>query len=161
MLKIFDYDKRDGFAIFTMNRPERLNALGREMQEHRNAALADFNADPGMRAGILTGAGRAFSAGGDLKEMADRDAGPGHQFAAGSGHGTSINQLMRWAMSPKPIVAAVNGLALGGGLETALDCDIRICSTEAYFGLFEPKRGIMAGYGAQHLPRCIGLSAAS
>ena len=160
-MAIFEYEKRDGFAIFTMNRPERLNALGREMQELRNAALADFNADPKMRAGILTGVGRAFSAGGDLKEMAERDAGPGHRFAAGSGHGTMIGRSMRWAASPKPIIAAINGICLGGGLETALDCDIRICSTEAYFGLFEPKRGIMAGYGTQHLPRCIGLSAAS
>ena len=63
--------------------------------------------------------------------------------------------------SPKPFIAAVNGLAIGGGMETALDCDIRICSTDAYFGLFEPKRGIMAGYGIHHLPRVVGFSAAN
>ena len=61
--------------------------------------------------------------------------------------------------SPKPFIAAVNGLAICGGMETALDCDIRICSTATCFGLFEPKRGIMAGYGIHHLPRVIGFSA--
>ena len=69
------YDKHDNYAVFTMNRPERLNALGGSMQAELMEALADFTADPAMRAGILTGAGRAFSAGADLKEMAERNAG--------------------------------------------------------------------------------------
>lgn len=152
------YEKHGNYAIFTMNRPERLNALGGQMNEDRAKALADFNADPNMRVGIVTGAGRAFSAGGDLKEMADRAAQGNAPVSAGGGGGMSS---MGYASSPKPFIAAVNGLAIGGGLETSLDCDLRIASTEAYFGLFEPKRGIMAGYGIHHLPRIINLTHAN
>ena len=152
----FLYEKKDFYAIMTMNRPERLNALGGTLNAERAEALADFNADPNMRVAIVTGSGRAFSAGGDLKEMAGRAAEGNAPVAAGGG-----GPSMGYANSPKPVIAAINGLAIGGGLETALDCDIRICSTDAYFGLFEPKRGILAGYGIHHLPRVIGLSAAN
>ena len=151
------YDKRENYAIFTLNRPERLNAMGGTLMDEMWEYTDDFNADPNMRVGIVTGAGRAFSAGADLKEMAERNA---------SGQARQQGRPMTMAgwpysLSPKPFIAAVNGLAVGGGLETALDCDIRICSTEAYFGLFEPKRGILAGYGIHHLARVIGLSAAN
>lgn len=151
-----EYDKRDFYAIFTMNRPERLNALGGDLTKLRDEALADFEADPNMRVGIVTGAGRAFSAGADLKEMAERNA-------SGSAAPRRTSSMAGWGYSDsaKPFIAAVNGLAVGGGMETSLDCDIRICSTEAYFGLFEPKRGILAGYGIHHLPRVIGLAAAN
>ena len=150
------YDKRDFYAIFTVNRPERLNALGGELTALRDEALEDFNADPDMRVGIVTGAGRAFSAGADLKEMAERNAAGGPAPRRGG-------SMSGWGYSDsaKPFIAAVNGLAIGGGMETSLDCDIRICSTEAYFGLFEPKRGILAGYCIHHLPRVIGLAAPS
>jgi enoyl-CoA hydratase/carnithine racemase len=109
-----------------------------------------------MRVGIVTGAGRAFSAGADLKEMAERNA-------SGTAAPRRTSSMAGWGYSDsaKPFIAAVNGLAVGGGMETSLDCDIRICSTEAYFGLFEPKRGILAGYGIHHLPRVIGLAAAN
>ena len=150
------YEKKDFYAIFTMNRPERLNALGGTLNEERAEAIRDFNADPKMRVGIVTGAGRAFSAGGDLKEMADRAAEGRAPVSAGGSQFT-----MGYAESPKPFIAAVNGLAIGGGLETALDCDLRIASTEAFFGLFEPKRGILAGYGIHHLPRIINLTHAN
>ena len=149
------YEKRGRYAVFTMNRPERLNALGGAMQEELEAAIADFEADPEMRAGIVTGAGRAFCAGRDLKES-------NREFAAGE-----TKPVVRFApsapysLAQKPFIAAVNGLAVGGGLERALDCDIRICSTNAWFALFEPKRGRMAGYAIHHLPRMIHLAAAS
>lgn len=151
-----EYEKKDFYAIFTMNRPERLNALGGNLRQLRDEALEDFNADPNMRVGIVTGTGRAFSAGADLKEMAERNA-------AGTNAPNRGGSMSGWGYSdsPKPFIAAVNGLAIGGGMETALDCDIRICSTDAYFGLFEPKRGIMAGYGIHHLPRVVGFSAAN
>jgi enoyl-CoA hydratase/carnithine racemase len=146
------YEKHDHYAIFTMNRPERLNALGGSMMEEMDAALADFTADPAMRCGIVTGAGRAFSAGADLKEMSQRDS----VAAPGSARGQRFEPAMvRLSRNPKPFLAAVNGLCLAGGLERALDCDIRICSTEAYFGLFEVKRGIMPGYGIHHLARLV------
>ena len=143
------YEKHDFHAVFTYNRPERLNALGGQLINQLTEAIADFSSDPKMRVGIVTGAGRAFSAGGDLKEMADGSF--ERQFGA----------TYQYSRNSKPFIAAINGLAVGGGLETALDCDIRICSSEAYFGLFEPKRGIMAGYATKHLARVIGLSAAN
>ena len=141
------YEKFQHHAVFTMNRPERLNALGGSMQGELTAALADFTADPAMRAGIVTGAGRAFSAGADLKEMnASGQRGQGAR---------SLDGALQFSRSPKPFIAAINGLCLAGGLERALDCDIRVCSEEAYFGLFEVKRGIMPGYAIHHLARLI------
>ena len=151
------YEKRDFYALFTLNRPERLNALGGTLMSEMEEAVADFNEDVNMRAGIVTGSGRAFCAGADLKEMAERVTGEGQAFRGGQPQMDG----MVYSRSPKPFIAAVNGLAIGGGMETSLDCDIRICSTEAYFGLFEVKRGILAGYGMYHLPRVIGAAASN
>jgi crotonobetainyl-CoA hydratase len=151
------YEKRDFYAIFTLNRPERLNALGGQLRAEMEENVDDFNEDPNMRVGILTGAGRAFSAGMDLKEAADR---------ANTGEGVAARQTGQvprhvYSGSPKPFIAAINGLAVGGGLEQALDCDIRIMASNAYVGLFEPRRGIIAGYAIHHLPRIVNLSAAN
>lgn len=151
------YEKKQNYAIFTYNRPERLNALGGTLMDELHVALQDFLADPDMRAAIVTGAGRAFSAGADLKAMAERNAAGGSDATLGH---HAIDRSFPWVDVPKPVIAAVNGLAVGGGMETAMSCDIRICSTEAYFGLFEVKRGIMAGYGVHHLMRLIPASAA-
>ncbi len=149
------YEKHDHYAIFTMNRPERLNALGGTMGADLNEALDDFTADPEMRVGIVTGNGRAFSAGMDLKEAADRNArnaGAAPRPAARAGAAAGAMQFSR---NPKPFIAAINGICIAGGLERALDCDIRICSENAVFGLFEVKRGILAGYAIHHLMRMI------
>lgn len=151
------YEKKENYAIFTYNRPDRLNALGGELRAELAEAMDDFSADDDMRVGIVTGAGRAFSAGADLKEMAESNA----AGAKRKNMAQSLREMFPYSSHPKPFIAAVNGLAIGGGTETALDCDIRICSTEAFFGLFEPKRGIMAGYGIHHLPRIINLTHAS
>ena len=147
------YDKAERYAVFTMNRPERLNALGGTLMADLTEALADFNADPEMRAGILTGTGRAFSAGADLKEMNQRNVDRGS--APPPNRTFDPVALLPFSRSKKPFIAAINGLCLAGGLERALDCDIRICSTEAYFGLFEVKRGILPGYAIHHLARLI------
>ena len=147
------YEKRDRFAVFTMNRPQRLNALGGALPAQLAEALADFNADPAMRAGVLTGAGRAFSAGADLKEMNQRNIDRGERPAPARTFDPAAT--LPFSRSPKPFIAAINGLCLAGGLERALDCDIRICSTEAWFGLFEVKRGILAGYAIHHLARLV------
>ena len=150
------------YAIFTMNRPGRLNAQGKLMREELDAALYEFVHDPEMRVGIVTGAGRAFSAGADLKEMAERSESPPPESeigAAGDFGATPEERAERGRSSqpfgnnPKPIIAAINGLAIAAGMERAADCDIRIASTEAYFGLFEVKRGIMAHYALNHLAR--------
>src|SRR5688572_6228988 len=135
------YEKRDSYAIFTLNRPERLNALGGTLRAEMEEAVDDFNADPQMRAGILTGAGRAFCAGFDLREGAER-ANRGERVTPQQRPQGTIPRLL-YSGSPKPFIAAINGLALGGGLEQALDCDIRIISSEAYVGLPEVKRGIL------------------
>ena len=152
------YEKHDICAIFTLNRPERLNALGGGVMSALDEAIEDFNADPQMRVGILTGAGRAFCAGMDLKEAADRAASGDN--VTGTRPDGRVGQ-MAFSRSPKPFIAAINGLAIGGGCEIALDCDIRIMSSTAYVGLFEPKRGIMAGYAMHHLPRIVGSTAAA
>ena len=148
------------YAIFTMNRPDRLNAQGAVMREELTSALAEFTRDPEMRVGIVTGAGRAFSAGADLREMAERDTAAGNQEDQArlaemppevQMEGLRLGQP--FSRNPKPFIAAVNGLAIAAGMERATDCDIRIASTEAYFALFEVKRGILANYAMNNLAR--------
>ena len=144
-------------AIFRMTRPDRLNAQGAQMRRDLEAAITEFTQDPEMRVGIVTGEGRAFSAGADLREMAERNA------ASGQSEGQSQNPPetridglrsgQPFARNPKPFIAAVNGLAIAAGMERAADCDIRVASTAAYFGLFEVKRGILANYAMNHLAR--------
>ena len=153
-----EYDKHDVYAIFTLNRPKRLNALGGTLMADLDAAIKDFTNDPQMRVGILTGAGRAFCAGMDLKEAADHTA-SGANVTGSRPNGTV--QQMAFSQNQRPFIAAINGLAVGGGCEIALDCDIRIMSSDAYVGLFEPRRGIMAGYAMHHLPRIVHSTAAA
>jgi len=169
------YEKRGNYAIFTMNRPERLNALGGTMTDDLQDALADFTNDPNMRVGILTGTGRAFSAGADLKEMSERNARMKQietDYAEGKINLEQRRDALRrfragglddsfpFARNQKPFIAAVNGLAFGGGMERAMDCDIRIASTAAEFALPEVKRGILAGYGIYSLARVINFGEA-
>ena len=140
------------FAVFTMDRPDRLNAQGAQMREELRLALAEFSHDPEMRVGIVTGAGRAFSAGADLREMAEGSG----TLRANQTEEERIETYrgnQPFGRNPQPFIAAVNGLAIGAGMERAADCDIRIASTEAYFGLFEVKRGILANYAINHLAR--------
>lgn len=145
------YEKKDHYAIFTMNRPDRLNALGGTMQQELDEAMQDFTADVEMRVGILTGAGdRAFSAGADLKEMASS----GQQMSPKAGS-SLLEGVFPFSYNPKPFIAAINGYAVGGGMERAMSCDIRITADHAQFGLLEIKRGILAGYGIHHLSRLI------
>ena len=140
------------FAVFTMDRPDRLNAQGGQMREELRLALAEFSHDPEMRVGVVTGVGRAFSAGADLREMAEGSG----TLRANQTEEERIETYrgnQPFGRNPKPFIAAVNGLAIGAGMERAADCDIRIASTEAYFGLFEVKRGILANYAVNHLAR--------
>ena len=147
------------YAVFTMDRPDRLNAQGAAMREELREALDEFTADSEMRVGILTGAGRAFSAGADLKEMTDLYDTLASLTEEQRIEGYWGNQP--FGRNPKPFVAAVNGLAIGAGMERATDCDIRIASTDAYFGLFEVKRGIMANYAINNLARVLPYGEAS
>ena len=170
---IYEKNPEGHYAVFTMNRPDRLNAMGGTMQRDQEIALNDFTNDPDLWVGIVTGVGRAFSAGADLREMAERNAQVAEinarfergeitaeqqaeeLYATQGARGGAQRSLGAFSGCPKPIIAAINGLAVGGGTERAIDCDIRIISTEAYMGLFEVKRGIMPGSGVHVLPRII------
>jgi enoyl-CoA hydratase/carnithine racemase len=148
------YEKFDHYAVLTMNRPHRLNALGRDLRRLTIEAVEDLESDPNIRAAILTGTGRAFSAGADLKEMNEQNQ---SRDGLRDTMGFDLHEAMPFARCRKPFIAAINGLCLAGGLERALDCDIRIASTEAFFGLFEVKRGIMPGYAIHHLARMLPI----
>ncbi|MCL0101531.1 enoyl-CoA hydratase/isomerase family protein [Dehalococcoidia bacterium] len=153
------------YAVFTMNRPDQLNARNASLNKEFDDALYEFEMDPEMRCGIVTGSGRAFSAGADLKQMSQRftirteteakyDAGEiTKEERTERLRAIEAQSPLRIYQHPKPVIAAINGLCIAAGMETAIDCDIRIASSEAYFGLFEVKRGIMAGYAIEHLAR--------
>ncbi len=142
------YDKFDGYAIFTLNRPEVLNAMNTALRERFTECMDDFNADPEMRVAIVTGAGRGFGTGADLKEAAQGNEGRGSERASRAHAG-------QFGRSKKVFIAAVNGPCIAGSFEWTLDMDIRICAPEAYFGLFEVARGRLAGFGLERLPRMI------
>ena len=138
-----DYTKEGRIAIFTINRPEAMNSLNIQVRQELNEALLDFRDDNDLWAGILTGAGeKAFSAGADIKEFRPGPAARVPRIQA--------DQI--W----KPVIAAINGYALGGGLELAMECDIRIAAEHARLGQPEVVIGFMpGGGGTQRLPRFI------
>jgi len=152
------YEKKDRIAYLTLNRPEVMNAIHPPAGQEINAAFADFRDDPEVWVAIVTGAGdRAFSTGNDLKYTAAH-AGQAGQIVGGRLlAGIFGSSFECW----KPIIAAVNGYALGGGFELALACDIIVAAEHARFGLPEPTVGLMAGAGGVHrLPRQIPLKMA-
>ncbi len=146
----------DCVRVLTLNRPHVLNAINGIAGASIYAALVAADGDPDVRCILLTAAGdRAFSAGGDLKDMADTD-GP-----AMGGDARVITEALRYRPD-KPVVAAVNGLAYGGGLELLLACDLVVCGDHATFALPEVRRGIVAsGGGLVNLPRVVGPRRAS
>jgi enoyl-CoA hydratase/carnithine racemase len=147
------------YLVLRLNRPESLNALTVGMRRDIDAAVADFAADPAMRVAIVTGTGRAFCAGADLRAMAERDKAPVQADIAGARNG-SQGPRFPFGACPKPVIAAINGLCVGGGVEAVVDCDIRIACPEAYFGLPEVKRGVIARSAVQHLPRVMPVAEA-
>jgi enoyl-CoA hydratase len=148
------FQKRDGVAIVTMNRPSLLNARNKKLRQELMRAFRLIDRDPEIVVAILTGAGeRAFSVGMDLKEAAGDEETP---LEARGTYG-DISDARALAAVKKPVIAAINGFALGGGLELALCCDIRIASDTAQLGLPEALRGFIPGAGGtQRLPRLVG-----
>jgi enoyl-CoA hydratase/carnithine racemase len=142
----------DGIATLTLNRPEAMNAFSVAMLHTMGQRVASLRFDPAVRVLIITGAGKAFSAGADLKERA------GMTPEQVKGFIFNIRRLMDdIEQFPKPVIAAVNGVALGGGLELALASDIRVASQSALLGLTETRLAIIPGAGGtQRLPRLIG-----
>lgn len=157
MFKHITYEKEDVFGLLTINRPAARNALCNEMVEEIDRLLAMIEADDELRVLIITGAGdKAFMAGADITELEKRD------FILGRTQ-TKRRQAVfnRIAELPIPTIAAINGFALGAGLELALSCSIRIASSNARFGSPEVNLGIIPGDGAtQRLPRVIGMGRA-
>jgi len=155
-LKFVKYEKRDHIAHITFNRPEVMNALHPPCHIEMDQVWDDFVADKTMWVAIVTGAGdKAFSAGNDLRWTAEHR---GESMPRSKGGFAGITA--RYDIY-KPIIAAVNGYALGGGFEIALGCDIIIAAEHARFGLPEPRVGLMAAAGGVHrLPRHIPLKIA-
>ena len=135
------YEKSDRIALITLNRPQAMNAINPELHARLWEIWEDFRDDAAVDVAILTGAGDAFCAGADLKTYMPRWIGAGYREVrdnVATGLGGLTRGLHRIT---KPVIAAVNGWALAGGLETALACDIRIASERARFGSFEARRG--------------------
>ena len=157
MFKHILYRNEDKFGVLTLNRPEARNALCNEMVEELDQVLDMIEAENDLRVLIITGAGeKAFMAGADITELEKRD------FILGRKQSKRRQEVYnRIAELPIPTIAAINGFALGAGLELALSCSIRIASAKAKFGSPEVNLGIIPGDGAtQRLPRTIGLGRA-
>ena len=152
------YETKGSVAKITINRPEAMNAFDLETARVMGERLQEFDADAALRVAIITGAGdKAFCAGADLKKM------------HGGSHDGGINELWDFErqnrlgqrlQTVKPVIAAVNGYCLAGGLELALGSDIRIASTNASFGSPEVRWSILHGFGAMRLPQTVGMSVA-
>lgn len=151
-------EKSEGIATITLNRPEAMNALSAALRRELVAAFRQVSEDPEVGVVILTGAGRAFSAGVDLKELGGE-----------GGASPIVTETMNFSVDivgamhacPKPIIGAINGFAITGGFEVALACDLLIASTAARFADTHARVGILPGWGlSQKLPRLIGITRA-
>ncbi|HZQ25881.1 MAG TPA: enoyl-CoA hydratase-related protein [Terriglobales bacterium] len=147
------FEKKNSIAYVTVNRPKVLNALNMATMEELRSAFHDIKNDPSIRVVILTGSGeKAFIAGADIGELAKHDAVFGKEYTH---RGQSVLNLIE--NLGKPVVACVNGFALGGGCEIAMACTMRLASENAKLGQPEVKLGIIPGYGGtQRLPRLVG-----
>ena len=147
-------EKQNGIATLTLNRPEAMNALSRELSENLSSAFREIQSDPDIRVAVITGTGRAFCAGMDLKEL-----GSGGSESRGTKIGNPTDEAMRDFEGP--IIAAVNGFAVTAGFELALASDVIIASTEALFVDSHVRVGILPGWGlGVKLPRLIGVGRA-
>ncbi|WP_428487054.1 enoyl-CoA hydratase [Rhodopila sp.] len=149
----------DGVAILTLNRPESLNALSAEIRLGLLEAIHRLGADPSVGCIVLTGAGRGFCAGGDVKSMGERSARVFEERAAGIRQSNRIPMLMH--DTPKVIIGMINGVAVGAGLSMALACDLRVAARSAKFGTGFIKIGLSGDWGGTwSLTRLIGTAKA-
>lgn len=147
-------ERRGKVGLVTLNRPKALNALNEQLISELNQALGDFESDPAIGCSVITGSEKAFAAGADVKEMAERTYVDAYV-------GKFLDGWSKLSETRKPVIAAVSGFCLGGGCELAMMCDFIIASETAKFGLPEITLGIMPGAGGtQRLPRFIGKAKA-
>jgi enoyl-CoA hydratase len=145
-------ERRDGVLLITLNRPDARNAVNLALAQGIAAALDVLDADDGLKVGVITGAGKGFSAGMDLKAFATGQ----RPWVADRGFGGIVQRSAR-----KPLIAAVEGFALAGGLEIALACDLIVASRDARLGIPEVKRSLVAAAGAlRRLPQRVALNVA-
>ena len=148
--------KEGNVGILTIDREKALNALNIQVLKELDEAIDQVNSDESIHVLIITGKGKAFVAGADISEMKDLNQLEGREFGA-----LGINTFRKIELMEKPVIAMVNGYALGGGCELALSCDIRIASEKAVFGQPEVGLGITPGFsGTQRLPRLVGIAKA-
>ncbi len=152
-------EKHDKISFITINRPESLNALNAKTIQELSSVFDDLNSDPSCRVVIITGSGeKSFVAGADIKEFSDFGQAEAEELAR-NGQQNLFNKIENMT---KPVIAAVNGFALGGGLELAMACHIRYASENARLGLPEVTLGLIPGYGGtQRLPKLVGKGIAN
>jgi len=152
--EILQIEKKEEVAIVSINRPKAMNALNTRFFDEMDHAVAQFKTDKGLRAIIITGEGKAFVAGADIAEMKNMTT---EEASAFSRRGQ--NTFASFATLAVPVIAAVNGFALGGGLELAMGADFRIANTKAKFGQPEVSLGLIPGFaGTQRLSRLVGMA---
>ena len=149
------YEKQGHVATITLNRPDALNSINRQLRGELADAITRVDGDADVFVGIITGAGRAFCAGRDLKERAEDNA---QGVQARAFHSMTKESPYMWPQTWKPLIAAVNGFALAGGWSIAQLCDLRIAAEDAKLGIPEAKWSLMPAFGAI-LPKMIPLSA--
>lgn len=150
---ILKIELSDAVALVTINRPEAMNALNTRFFQEMDQAVAEISSNPEVRVMVITGSGKAFVAGADIAEMVDKNEAEGSAFSR-----TGQNTFRSLERMEIPVIAAINGFALGGGLELAMGCDMRIASSKARFGQPEVNLGLIPGYAAtQRLSRLVGM----
>jgi 2-(1,2-epoxy-1,2-dihydrophenyl)acetyl-CoA isomerase len=156
------YEVKDNIATLTLNRPDRLNALGGSLRDDLHDAITRSAADPEVRVMIVTGSGKGFCSGGDVKAMSEAKEGRRERPLMEKIAPGRDRTLLAMRDAPQPIIAAVNGAAAGAGMNLALGCDIRLASTAAKFSQAFVKRGLHPDWGGTYfLPRVVGMAKAA
>ena len=151
--EILNLNVEDGIAVVTISRPKAMNALNTQFFREMDGMIAEIKVRDDIRVLVITGEGKAFVAGADISEMVDMNSGQASKFSRTGHHTFRSLELLEI-----PVIAAVNGFALGGGCELTLACDFRIAGSKAKFGQPEVNLGLIPGYGGtQRLPRLVGM----
>jgi enoyl-CoA hydratase/carnithine racemase len=155
------YTREHGIATVTLNRPDKMNAFTPDMMDNIYRAVEDVRKDPEIKVLVITGTGKAFCSGADVKAMAQRFNQPGADQEKKIPEAERVSLYVLFQKCEKPIIAAVNGVAVGGGLDLACACDIRIASDKARFAELFIRRGMIpASGGTFFLPRLVGIDKA-